>query len=69
MQFQKFVVIMAFALFLCPSLNGFSENKYLIASMDMVDFGTIEEGSPAATTVTIQNTGTAPVEITNVRTN
>ena len=63
------VVLMTFAVLLCGSLNGFSENEYLKAGRDIVDFGTIEEGDPAAVTVTIQNTGTAPVEITSVRTN
>jgi len=69
MQFQKTVVIMLFAVFLCVSINGFSENEFLKANIDVVDFGTIEEGEPAATAVAIQNTGTATVEITNVRTN
>ena len=69
MQFRKTVVTITFAIFLCVSHSGFSQNEFLKAVPDMVDFGTIEEGDPAAITVTVQNTGTAPVEITGVRTN
>ena len=60
---------MAFTAILFFSLNVFAENEFLKAVPDEVDLGTIEEGSPAAVTVTVQNTGTAPVDITNVRTN
>jgi len=63
------VVVTAFVFFICVSLNGFSENEFLKAVPDVYDFGTIEEGSPAAFTATVQNTGTSTVEITNVRTN
>ena len=69
MQFRKTVMVIAFTVILFFSLNGFAENEFLKAVPDEVDLGTIEEGSPAAVTVTVQNTGTAPVEITNVRTN
>jgi len=69
MQFRINIALSAFAIFLCVSLNGFSENEFLRASVDVIDFGAIEEGEPAAATVTIQNTGTTPVEITNIRTN
>ena len=69
MQFRKTVVFMTSAVLLCVSLNGFSENEFLKAVPDVIDFGTVEEGSPAAATVTVQNTGTTPIEITNVRTN
>jgi len=69
MQFRKTVVIMTVTFFLCVSLNGFSGNEFLKADPEVVDFGIIEEGEPAAATVTVQNTGTAPVEITSVRTN
>ena len=69
MKFRKIVVVMTFAVLLCVSINGFSENKFLKAVPDVVDFGTVEEGSPASTTVTVQNTGTMTVEISNVRTN
>ena len=40
----------------------------LKATPDFHDFGTIEEGQPAAITVTVQNIGSTPVEITNVKT-
>ena len=40
----------------------------LKATPDFHDFGTIDEGQPAAITVVIQNIGNTPVEITNVRT-
>ena len=69
MQLLKTVVIMTFAVFICFSLNGFSGNDLLKAVPDVVDFGTIEEGEFAASTVMVQNTGTVPLEITNVRTN
>jgi hypothetical protein len=69
MQFRKTVAIMAFMVFLCVSPNGFAGNEFLKAVPDVVDFGAIEEGSAAAVTVKVQNTGTSPVEITNVRTN
>jgi hypothetical protein len=60
---------MTFAILMCISQNGFSENGFLKAVPDVVDLGAIEEGSPAAVAVMIQNTGTTPVDITNVRTN
>jgi len=69
MQFRKTVVIMAVTFILCVSLHGFSESEFLKAVPDMVDFGIVEEGEPADAVVTVQNTGTAPIEITGVRTN
>ena len=69
MQFRKAVVIMMFAVLLSVALNGFSENEFLKAVPDVFDFGTVEEGGPASIVVMVQNTGTSPVEITNVRTN
>ena len=69
MRLRKTVVIITLMVLLYVPLNGFSENEWLKAVPDIVDFGTIEEGSPAAATVSLKNTGTAPVEITNVRTN
>jgi len=71
MQFRKAIMVMAFTVFLFFSLNVFAEaeNEFLKAVPDEVDLGTVEEGSPVAVTVTVQNTGNAPVEITNVRTN
>jgi hypothetical protein len=45
------------------------ENKEILkATPDHFDFGTIDEGQTAVVTVVIQNVGSAPVEITNVRT-
>jgi len=69
MQFRKTVVFTTLAVLLSVSLNGFSEIEFLKAVPDGIDFGTVEEGPPVAVTVTVRNTGTAPVEITNVRTN
>ena len=69
MQFQKAIVTMAFTVILFFFHNGFAESNFLKAVPDEVDFGTVEEGSPAVVTVTVQNTGITPVEITNVRTN
>jgi hypothetical protein len=40
----------------------------LKATPDFHDFGTIDEGQPAAITVIVQNIGSTPVEITNVKT-
>ena len=68
MQLGKTVVIVTFAVLLCFSANGFSENQFLKALPDVVDFGTVDEGELATATITIQNTGNA-IEITNVRTN
>ena len=69
MQFRKIVEIMTFVLLACLYLNGFSENEFLKAVPDVFDFGAIEEGTPAAVAVIVQNTGTITVEISNVRTN
>jgi len=69
MQFRKTVWLAVFAVLLFAPLNGFSEIEFLKAVPDMIDFGTVEEGRPAAATVAVRNTGTTPVEITNVRTN
>jgi len=48
--------------------QGISMGQVLKATPDHFDFGTLNEGSPAAVTVEIENTGSEPVEITNVRT-
>jgi hypothetical protein len=48
---------------------GNESGEILKATPDHFDFGTIDEGKPADVTVVIQNVGSAPVEITNVRTN
>ncbi len=51
------------------SLAYGSEGPQIIqATPDFHDFGTIDEGQPAAITVVIQNIGRMPVEITNVKT-
>lgn len=47
---------------------GGADGKILQATPEHHDFGTIAEGVDAVVTVSIQNVGTAPVEITNVRT-
>ena len=49
-------------------VQGIAIGEDLKATPDHFDFGTIKEGEPAAVTVEIENTGTAPVDITNVRT-
>jgi hypothetical protein len=41
----------------------------LVATPDHVDFGTIDEGTPAAVTVNIRNTGDKNITITDLRTN
>ena len=69
MRFLKTVVAMTFAVLLIVALNGFSKNEYLKAVPDVFDFGAVEEGGAASVTVTVQNTGTSPVEVTNVKTN
>jgi hypothetical protein len=47
---------------------GNQAGEILKATPEQFDFGTVPEGTPAATTTTIQNIGNTPVEITNVRT-
>jgi hypothetical protein len=47
---------------------GDESAQILKATPDHHDFGTIDEGQPAAITVVIQNIGSTPVEITNVKT-
>jgi uncharacterized membrane protein len=42
--------------------------KVLKATPDFYDFGTIKEGDPAEITVTVENIGEKPIEITNVQT-
>ena len=49
-------------------VQGVSAGAVLKATPEHYEFGTIDEGTPAAVTVEIENTGSAPVEITNVRT-
>lgn len=48
--------------------QGVALGEGLKATPDHFDFGTLKEGDPAKITVEIENTGTEPVEITNVRT-
>ena len=48
---------------------GVSPGEVLKATPDHQDFGEIPEGEPAVATSIIENVGSAPVEITNVRTN
>jgi hypothetical protein len=60
--------------FLClfifgPSLvHGMESGEILKATPDHYDFGTIDEGQPAAVTTVVQNVGSSPIEITNVKT-
>ena len=42
---------------------------WLTAIPDHVDFGIVDEGTPAATTVTLRNTGDKNITITDLRTN
>ena len=50
-----------------PAL-GSGKGSSLTAQPDHFKFGALDEGTPAITTVTIQNTGDRDVTITNVRT-
>jgi hypothetical protein len=50
------------------SVRGNENGEILKATPDHFDFGTIDEGQPAAVTAVIQNVGSTPVEITNVKT-
>jgi len=50
------------------SIYGFSEEGILKPTPESFDFGTIPEGPPAVTVVSIENTSDAPIEITNVTT-
>jgi len=49
-------------------VQGAPPEEVLKATPGQVDFGTIDEGQPAIATVKIENVGSAPVEITGVRT-
>lgn len=62
----RYVLAVAFGtLFLA---QGIALGSALKATPDFHDFGTINEGDPAAITVEVENVGDRPVEITNVRT-
>lgn len=52
-----------------PVMCGVSQEKALRITPEQFDFGAIDEGTPAVTTATLLNTGSIPVEVTNVRTN
>jgi hypothetical protein len=52
-----------------PFVYAMSPGEILKATPIELDLGTIEEGKPAVATTSIENTGTVPVEITNVSTN
>ena len=45
-----------------------STGEFLKATPDQFDAGTVAEGKKVEVTATVQNVGTTPVEITNVRT-
>ena len=51
-----------------PLVYGNEGEAILKATPDHYDFGTIDEGQPAIVTAVIQNVGSVPVEITNVKT-
>jgi hypothetical protein len=51
-----------------PLTYGIDNDEVLKATPAQFDFGTIDEGVPAAVTTIIQNVGKTRVEITNVRT-
>jgi uncharacterized membrane protein len=59
-------VIIIFAGFLLVYAGG--TQQVLKITPEEYDFGTINEGDPAIVTATVQNVGSASVEITNVRT-
>jgi hypothetical protein len=47
---------------------GNSTGEILKATPEQIDVGTVAEGKTIEVTTSIQNIGSAPVEITNVRT-
>jgi hypothetical protein len=49
-------------------IQGTSMGATLQATPEHVDFGTVDEGDPVVAVSEIVNTGSTPVEITNVRT-
>jgi hypothetical protein len=49
-------------------VQGMALGAVLVATPDHVEFGTVAEGDPVVAVSEIINTGSAPVEITNVRT-
>ena len=59
-------VIVIFAGFL--SVYAGETQQVLRITPEEYDFGTINEGDPAIVTATVENVGSASVEITNVRT-
>lgn len=48
---------------------GQEAGKILKITPEQFDFGIVEEGRAATVTVEVHNTGSAGIEITNVRTN
>ena len=52
-------------LFMVPAI---SMGAVLEATPDHIEFGTVDEGDPVVAVSEIVNTGSTPVEITNVRT-
>jgi hypothetical protein len=51
-----------------PLAYSHESGEILTANPNLYEFGIIDEGQPAVITVVIRNVGSAPVEITNVRT-
>jgi hypothetical protein len=74
MKFRNASRIAICLAWMCLSTFGLSlvyggeSEEILKAAPDHYDFGTIDEGQPAAVTAVVQNVGSAPVEITNVKT-
>lgn len=75
MKFAKGGMKPWLAAFACLAVMGLSlvyggsPGEVLKATPDHYDFGSIPEGEPAVATAMVENVGTVPVEITNVKTN
>ena len=62
------VLTVGMFLFVFLLAQGMSMGEVLKATPDQFNFGSVKEGDPVEIVVEIENTGSAPVEITNVQT-
>jgi hypothetical protein len=74
MKCEKTTMAARSAVWVCALIVGLSfaysnaNAESLKATPEQFDFGTVAEGEAAVVTTIIQNVGSTPVEITNVRT-
>lgn len=65
---EKHMVWIGAAFTVFSLFQGIAVGAVLQATPDHVEFGTVAEGDPVVAVSEIVNTGSSPVEITNVRT-